>query len=124
MGEVAQGTFEEKVTARVTILVPVQVGNPRLYCMDDERDDHEDFLRLPGLFRRWEIEQVLKSGRDYHIEDAGEAQDGTCLFSVYERTPKDAASTANRRLVKELSNLLRKVVFSSCGATRPLEDDL
>jgi len=45
----------------------------------------EDFLRLPGLFRRWEVEQVLDAEHDFHIEEAGTASDGTQLFAVYRR---------------------------------------
>ena len=44
-----------------------------------------EFLRLPGLFRRWEFEQVFEAGRDFHIEEAGTAPDGTLLFTVYRR---------------------------------------
>ena len=45
----------------------------------------DEFLRLPGLFRRWEVEQVLDAGSDFHIEEAGTASDGTQLFAVYRR---------------------------------------
>ncbi len=59
--------------------------------MDDPTRDlsgrAEDFVRLPGLFRRWEIEQVLEPGIDFHLEEAGEASDGTPLFAVYRREP-------------------------------------
>jgi len=46
------------------------------------------FLRLPGLFRRWEIEQVLEEGTDFRFEEAGQASDGTRLFAVYRREPE------------------------------------
>jgi hypothetical protein len=39
--------------------------------------------RLPGLFRRWELAQVIEAGKHYHIEDAGSACDGTTLYAVY-----------------------------------------
>jgi hypothetical protein len=42
-----------------------------------------ELRRLPGLFRRWELSQVLEAGEDYRIEDAGLAEDGTQLFAVY-----------------------------------------
>jgi hypothetical protein len=51
---------------------------------DTERDD---FVRLPGLFRRWELEQVLIPGTDFHLEEAGSASDGTPLFALYRREP-------------------------------------
>jgi len=47
----------------------------------------EGFVRLPGLFRRWELEQVLEPGIDFHLEEAGEASDGTPLLAVYRREP-------------------------------------
>jgi len=53
----------------------------------------DEFLRLPGLYRRWEIEHVLDAGHDFHIEEAGTASDGTQLFAVYrrERNPREEA---------------------------------
>jgi hypothetical protein len=58
-------------------------------------DEDDDFVRLPGLFRRWEIEQVVDPNAEFHIEGAGTAFDGTDLFAVYRRdkapplTPKE-----------------------------------
>jgi hypothetical protein len=45
----------------------------------------EDFLRLPGLFRRWEIEQVIEGSDEFHISAAGATEDGAELFAVYYR---------------------------------------
>jgi len=45
----------------------------------------EDFLRLPGLFRRWEIEQVIEGSDEFHISAAGATEDGADLFAVYYR---------------------------------------
>ena len=45
----------------------------------------EDFLRLPGLFRRWELEQVIEGSDEFHISAAGETEDGSELFTVYYR---------------------------------------
>ena len=39
----------------------------------------EDFIRLPVLFRRWELNDVIELGADFLLEDAGEAADGTQL---------------------------------------------
>jgi hypothetical protein len=47
--------------------------------------ESEEFARLPGLFRRWELEQVVVPGVDFHLEEAGTASDGTPLFAVYRR---------------------------------------
>lgn len=43
----------------------------------------EEFIRLPGLFRRWEFEQVIEGSDEFHITAAGAAEDGTELFMVY-----------------------------------------
>ncbi len=53
----------------------------------------DDFVRLPGLFRRWEIEQVVDAGADFHLEEAGEASDGTPLFAVYRRERTQTSSS-------------------------------
>ena len=55
--------------------------------------DDDDFVRLPGLFRRWELEQVVDPGADFHLEDAGEASDGTPLFAVYRRERTQTSSS-------------------------------
>jgi hypothetical protein len=47
----------------------------------------DDFVRVPGLFRRWEVEQVIEVGTDFHLEEAGTASDGTPLLAVYRREP-------------------------------------
>jgi len=56
----------------------------------------DDFVRLPGLFRRWEIEQVLAPGADFHLEEAGDASDGTPLFAVYRRERGNPNTTTNK----------------------------
>jgi len=43
----------------------------------------EEFLRLPGLFRRWEFEQVIEGSDEFHIKADGATDDGTQLYSVY-----------------------------------------
>jgi hypothetical protein len=54
------------------------------------RTEDGEFIRLPGLFRRWELERVIEPGKDFHFEDAGEASDGTPLLAVYWREPGEA----------------------------------
>ena len=53
----------------------------------------EDFIRLPGLFRRWELNDVVELGADFHLEDAGEAADGTQLIAVYRRERRSTRNT-------------------------------
>ena len=55
--------------------------------MNDEQGKPEEFVRLPGLFRRWELEEVLEVGTDFHLEEAGQTTDGTQLIAVYWRPP-------------------------------------
>lgn len=55
-------------------------------------DSLEDFTRVPGLLRRWEIEQVVTSGAEYRIEEAGELSDRTQVFAVYRREHAQAAA--------------------------------
>lgn len=52
----------------------------------DDPANHQ-LHRLPGLFRRWELGQVIETGADYRIEDAGSAGDGTPLYSIYAANP-------------------------------------
>ena len=47
----------------------------------------DDFVRLPGLYRRWELDRVIETGVDFHFEEAGTASDGTLLIAVYRREP-------------------------------------
>lgn len=64
----------------------------------------EDFIRLPGLFRRWELNDVIELGADFHLEDAGEAADGTQLIAVYRRerrSTQSGSSTTHNRNTKE-----------------------
>ena len=51
-------------------------------------DPLEDFAQLPGLYRRWELEQVVDDGDEYRIECAGELADKTRLFCVFRRVPR------------------------------------
>lgn len=44
-----------------------------------------DYLRLPGLLRRWEIEQALTAGHNYYIEESGSTSDGVQLYAVYQQ---------------------------------------
>ncbi|WP_141135956.1 hypothetical protein [Antarctobacter heliothermus] len=40
-------------------------------------------VRIPGLYRRWELSAILKNHCVYRIEKAGAHQDGTPLVAVY-----------------------------------------
>lgn len=55
------------------------------------------FRRMPGLFRRWELAQIVEAGKDYHVEDAGSACDGTTLYAVYVTPPAAPEAEATRQ---------------------------
>jgi hypothetical protein len=42
-----------------------------------------EMVRIPGLYRRWELPDVLKDHHAFRIEDAGTHQDGTPLVAIY-----------------------------------------
>ena len=45
------------------------------------------FRRLPGLYRRWELIEILQPSVHYHLEHAGAMQDGTPLVAVFVGEP-------------------------------------
>ena len=57
--------------------------------------DTKELRRIPGLFRRWELTQLLASGEDYHLEDAGTTSDGTALLAVYRCVQGDRPRAAH-----------------------------
>jgi len=42
-----------------------------------------ELVRLPGLYRRWELPDVVKMHHAFRIEDAGTHEDGTPLLAIY-----------------------------------------
>ena len=54
----------------------------------------ENYRRLPGLFRRWELTEVCEPNRNYQIEDAGAHADGTPLLAIYFSEPAPGPSEA------------------------------
>lgn len=48
--------------------------------MDSEHDEYE---KLPGYFRVWDLAQVILAGRRYRVEDIGMLADGGALYAVY-----------------------------------------
>ncbi|MBU8901088.1 hypothetical protein KRR26_36480 [Corallococcus sp. M34] len=60
-------------------------GREACHCCECAGSEDNDYVRLPGLFRRWEFQDVVDAEADFNIEAAGLAEDGTELFSVYRR---------------------------------------
>jgi hypothetical protein len=50
---------------------------------ETDLEKEEPFVRVPGLYRDWEIQQLVESDCVLRVEAAGEAEDGTPLFAVY-----------------------------------------
>lgn len=44
-----------------------------------------NFVRVPGLFRPWEVEDLLAAGGDLQIEPGGTTDDGTPVYVVFRR---------------------------------------
>lgn len=45
--------------------------------------DQDEYEKLPGYFRAWDLAQVLHAGQRYRVEDVGILADGGALFAVY-----------------------------------------
>lgn len=45
----------------------------------------DEWRRLPGLFRRWEFEQVIDVDEEFLVEEAGHDEQGLALFAIYSR---------------------------------------
>jgi len=59
--------------------------------MDEDTDMLDEPVRLPGLYRAWEIGCLIRTGRRYSVEGAGATCDGAPLFAVYSITDEAAA---------------------------------
>lgn len=45
--------------------------------------NEDDYEKLPGYYRPWDLAQVILAGRRYHIVDVGILSDGGALFAIY-----------------------------------------
>ncbi len=61
----------------------------------------EDLKRIPGLFRRWELPEILKNQGAYRIENAGSHQDGTPLVAIYADAEADQPDARNIASIKD-----------------------
>jgi hypothetical protein len=57
-----------------------------------QKTEAEEFERIPGLFRRWELQTLLAPGCDYRVERQGTDAVGTLLFAVYRRPIRQEVS--------------------------------
>ncbi len=49
--------------------------------------DKTAYRRLPGLYRKWDIESIIEPGFEYYVEEDGRNEAGIQLYTVYKRTP-------------------------------------
>lgn len=56
---------------------------------------HDDFVRLSGLFRAWEVSQVLEPDSQFLLEPEGSTDDGEPLFALYRRPLQLLPSTSS-----------------------------
>lgn len=56
-------------------------------CHFDE--DTPQLKRVPGLYRRWEVAEMIQTGMDYRLEDAGATSDGSPLVAVFRGDPPE-----------------------------------
>lgn len=59
---------------------------------DRHRPPAKDLTRIPGLYRRWELPEVLCGHLTYRIEKAGAHEDGTPLVAIYADAPDPAGT--------------------------------
>ena len=53
-------------------------------------DNPANWDRVPGLFRRWELEQVIDTGFEYRVETFGHDDTGMDLHAIYRRENRDS----------------------------------
>lgn len=60
---------------------------------EPDAEPDEDYYQLPGLFRAWELGQVVEPGHDYLVEDSGCTALGEPLYVVLRREPVSPGGT-------------------------------
>lgn len=61
---------------------------------EEQSTDSVAFVRVPGLYRAWEIQHLLDTGGAFQIEDAGPERGDDTLFIVFRRECESPACTA------------------------------
>lgn len=54
--------------------------------------DPAEYRRIPGLFRRWELERIIEPGFEYYVEEHGKDDAGIELYTIYKRVPGEIVS--------------------------------
>jgi hypothetical protein len=66
--------------------------------LEAEMERPDQFVRIPGSFRYWEIGQVVNPHADYRVREDGATSDNTRLFSVYRRALESFDEDADTQL--------------------------
>ncbi len=75
----------EKLLARIAAPPAPSPAAATEPASEGDRHDDEEWLRLPGLFRRWEFAEVIDAGDEYLVQQAGHDESGGSLFAIYSR---------------------------------------
>jgi len=78
-----------------------------------ETDQDADMVRIPGLYRHWELPQILQMREAFRIEGAGAHEDGTPLLAVFSSGDGAAAQVVARLWTQAPDNT------AAMDATRP-----
>ena len=49
--------------------------------------EEEQFCRVAGLYRSWDVSDVIRTGGRFLLESTGETTEGETLFHIYQHTP-------------------------------------
>lgn len=66
----------------------MEIQHPQSLPLGVPMPKPDDFTRVPGLYQRFELQQVVKPGPEFYIELGGKLTDGTQLFAIYSRSPR------------------------------------
>lgn len=66
--------------------------------LETEMERPDQFVRVPGSSRYWEIGQVVNPHADYRVREDGATSDNTRLFSVYRRALESFDEDADTQL--------------------------
>jgi hypothetical protein len=78
-----------------------------------EIDKDGEMVRIPGLYRHWELPQILRMHEAFRIEAAGAHEDGTPLLAVFSSGDGPAAQVVAQLWSQAPDNT------AAMGAKRP-----
>lgn len=77
--------------------------------------DPEHWDREPGLFRRWELEHLIKVGCEYRLEQWGHDEMGCELFALYQRRTNEDSSAPHRQTSSNQSGANTGTIHHNAG---------